>query len=616
MQPGLNRLFAAAVFAYRIGVAKAIEMSAGATGVLFERRGQEFIRERLGVAELESYQAVRDRCREAVRLTRGSSLEASRQAFDDAERLSRQLRTDEGRLLGQSWIHQGRAFLEARNRRWDEAREVLRLAMECDARLEVEHGYQLFHVARAHVVHLLLRVEAQAANLALAIDLAQAVVDYVDGRRDSLPVGEGWSREKAAAVPADLRYGLLARLASEVGAILATSPLPQARDLFERFPGWMAFAGHPTLEEIHRWGVAKRAFLAGDTVAFLQACSEMLNAGRGETALWQATAVDLCRCCEALRPEQTRVFRADVAKDAESWPRLPVGGAGSLLRSALRGDSSPPSSSRGAAYRHATPDRRFQIHSVGLPRTGTSSISSIFGRFRSGNEYMEAETIRRIVARHDGTRSEADLRDFVSRRDWEGGLEVDAASFNHFYLDVLVEMFPRCQFLFTIREPYPWTNSYMKMLRRWHRRRAAEGRRLPDWMHDYGRLIIGQTCWSTLFSDEIPPVVLKDVVDRFVQHWGEANRRILSLLPRDRSLVIPTRSLSSRLDEIAAFAGVAPSALTERHHVNASPDDRDLLAGLDRAWFDERCAAHAADVLGSAAMASRDGSAGGLGVLT
>ena len=210
---------------------------------------------------------------------------------------------------------------------------------------------------------------------------------------------------------------------------------------------------------------------------------------------------------------------------------------------------------------------------------------------------MEAETIRKIIAHHQGDSGAETLEEYLQRRDLEGGLEMDAASFNHFYLDHLVDRYPEAKLIFSLREPYAWTGSYLKMLQRWYKRFADRGQPLPSWMGDYGRLLFGQFNWHHLASQESLDEHLQNLVEGFLRHWGSANRRILKALPKERGLLVRTRDLSTSLDAIASFVGVPRETLTDQHHVNASPGSSDPLASLDRSWFEERCTFHGGDIL-------------------
>jgi hypothetical protein len=596
MQRNLNSLFARAMLGYRQGKMLPITMSEGASGALYSTCAQRLFQERLSAKTHAQYLTVRDLSRQAVAHVRRAEYAEAQQAFGQAAAYLREhVEAAEVRLLGRCWIDQGEAYLAVRLQQWEYARARLQAAMAAETCLEESYGYALLHVSRLHLVHLLLRVEASAGQAALAIALAQHLVSYILGCCTTLPWGHGWSAVRAAQIPIVFRHALLARIASEVGTVLALQPLAEAQALFQGFPSWQQFADHVPLAEIYHWGQTKTAFLHGNTVAFLEYCTDFLAAGRRETTLWYATVLDLCHCCAALRPALTRVFRQEVAADATQWQGLPDHLLPPVLRTRLaRQDVSEPA---GPSYIHHPPPRRFQAYNVGLPKTGTSSIWTLFGHYRSGNEFMEAETVMQIVNRHDGTLSDTALRAYLLRRDREGGLEMDSASFNHLYLDLLVEMFPQAKFICTIREPYTWMNSYCKMLLRYRQLFAIQGVEPPQWMTDYGRILFGTFTWDAFMSLDAFQSQLATLVDGFVRHWGEANRRIFALLPRERSLVLRTHELSAQLDALAQFVGVRRETLTAIHHRNVNPDHSNVLRRLDSTFFQERCALYASDVL-------------------
>jgi hypothetical protein len=217
---------------------------------------------------------------------------------------------------------------------------------------------------------------------------------------------------------------------------------------------------------------------------------------------------------------------------------------------------------------------------------------------------MERETVIQIVKRYDGSLSDTAFRAYLLRRDQEGGLEMDAASFNHFYLDLLVEMFPQAKFIFTIREPYTWMNSYCKMLLRYRRLFATQGVPPPQWMTDYGRILFGTFSWDAFTSLDVFQSQLATLVDGFVRHWGEANRRIFALLPRDRALVLRTYEISTQLDALAQFVGVPRRTLTAIDRRNVNPDHSNVLQDLEPTFFQERCALYASDILQQAGFST------------
>jgi hypothetical protein len=596
----IDSWLARGIQAYRIGEAVRVTMSDGPSGELFRSRGQSHIRSRLDDAAHQHYIAVRDGARAAVAAARTGDFAESERQFTGAETyLASVLPGRELLMLSRSWIDQAYAYLAVRKRDWPAAQSRLTSAMQADLALEEEFDYQIFHIGRVHTLHLWLRAEGEAGNRAGAVALAQQIVDYVQGRSDSLPIGSGWSRARAAAVPADLKTAMLLRISSEAATQISLAPRDDAAAVFAGFQAWHEWAADPILSEVHEWASAKVAWLAGDTRAFLERAESILAKGRRETTTWYATALDFCRVCEAIRPAATAPFREDVRADVAMWRHLPADVQSPGLFAVM---ARPPEADRGNGYSHRPAARRFRAFTVGLPRTGSTSLYTLFTNFRAGNEFMEQQTIARVVQRHNGGFSAAELEQYLRRRDDEGDLEMDSASFHHLYLEFLRDEYPDARFIMTIRSPYDWANSYIKMIMGWHQRFTAGGQPLPRWMEDYGVMLFGDFSWSWVASPATVAERAEPLATAFIKHWAEANRRTLSLLPADRALVVRTEELSQSCDRIARFAGVAPGALTDQHHSNVHPDRSDLLIGVGRARIESMAREYGADVLAAAGI--------------
>ena len=575
-------------------------MSDAGTGELYRARSQAAIRDRLSDDQYTHYTHIRDMARDAVTLIHAGSMEASAEKFAEAEaELTARQPQKETYLLCQAWIDQGAAYLETRCKNWVAACHRLTCAIAADQQLEDDFGYDIFHIGRVHIVHLRVRLLAAEGHYEEAIVLAQHIAAYVLGQSGTLPFGNGWSAQKARAVPTDLQHAMLIRISSEVGTILASAPADVANDVFKKFPSWTVHAEHPVLCEIFDWGQIKQDYLSGEVESFLRRAADFLMLGPRETSLWYSVALDFCRACAVLRPKQTRRFLSDAAEAAQNWSDISVAICPPQLRLAIQALAPSPTNANAqqdlaAPYVAPRPQRQFQLYSVGLPRTGTSSLANIFANFRSANEFQEKETMEIVTAHRFGRTSTQDFHSFLNNRDTDGHLEMDAASFNHFYLDYLVQQYPQAGFIFSVRDPYGWTNSYMKLLLRW---RQIFGDTPPQWTNDYGRMIFNDFEWATFQSEDTLSKNIQATAEQFIIHWSEANRRILGLLPPERSLVIDTDKLSHSLGHIAEFAHIAPSTLTDRHHTNISPDPQDLMAALDPSWFAERCREHASDVI-------------------
>lgn len=618
--PNINSLLTRAIVAYRAGKSKPVTMSAAPAGELYVRSSQELIKQKLSKDDHKIYLNVRNLSRTATTLYMESLLEESRDCLKRAwDYLDKQAKSEELILLGKSQIAQTEAYLDFLLKDFEHAKSLLQISLESDKVLETDYEYSIFHVQRLHHLHLLIRIDIETGNLASAIDLCEKIIQYLTGNLDALLVGNGWGGERVENTPVIFRNSILSQIAGEVGILLTKQSAEVGRKLFMRFPGWKLLAGNDFLKEIHEWGPMKEAFVNNEHKRFLELCATFIEKGPGETLLWHTTVLDLCACCKVLRPSHTKEFLLEVAEDTRAIivmegsqyivpteigfkqvvitkdDAIPVHMLPTDLRKMLENNSGvSENKTRGKSIELP---RNFHAYDVGLPRSGTSSIVALFGNYRSCAEFKERESVEHIVAWKDGHISRETLRKYVLNRHRVGGLEMDPASFNHFYMSILVEEFPEAKFIFTIRDSYTWTNSFLKMISRWRKHFHDVGYEMPQWMLDYGRILFGKFDWNWLSSYQAVQSNLPELVEIFVQCWAKYNRSVLELLPPERSLIIRTDELSQSLDEIAEFIGVPGNRLTNCHHVNISPDGDDLLSDFDRGEFDAICLRYGSDVI-------------------
>src|ERR1700722_17242845 len=95
--------------------------------------------------------------------------------------------------------------------------------------------------------------------------------------------------------------------------------------------------------------------------------------------------------------------------------------------------------------------RRFQAFCVGLPKTGTTSIGTIFGSYRS-SKVAGSELERLGCDLRDARASVDDAKAFISRRDADEQLEMDPASANWMVAGLLRDMYSQAKFVLTLRD--------------------------------------------------------------------------------------------------------------------------------------------------------------------
>jgi hypothetical protein len=229
--------------------------------------------------------------------------------------------------------------------------------------------------------------------------------------------------------------------------------------------------------------------------------------------------------------------------------------------------------------------RRFRAFCAGIPKTGTTSVGTIFEGYRSSK--VAGSALERLGCDwRDGKASEEEVRAFVSRRDAEEQLEMDPSSANWMVLRVLRDQYPDAKFIVTIRDCYSWCDSMLNVV---------ISRDIgPDFIQDpelFHRLIGCDLDW---FRDEETVVRWSEaILEKLLTFW-DGQARTVGDCPPARRLVVRTSEISSGLDAMADFVGVPrESMLPERSHSRITAKKFDVLQRLDRDMLRSRFAVHA-----------------------
>jgi len=546
-------------------------------GELFIEQIQAEIAERLEPDRLARYAVLRDAAREAVRLLGAEGPEAAGPAFAACDaRLPDFAGDPELDALARSWAEQGRAYHDVRSKDFAAAERRLRLTMDLYTRLERVYGYESMYIGRLYTVFLWLRVRAAAGALEEALDAADAILSYMHGSGDSLPLGDGWSREDAARISPDLVVAGTLRVAREVGDLLCGLDRGDSARALDRLPALKRLSPE-TYGEIVDWARIKDAWAEGRADDFLAGVIPYLGAGRRPACLWYAALVDFCRALRALRPSAADLFCAEIAERTRDDAGLPPRTRTALAALAEEGPLAP--------WAAAGPARRFRLVCMGLPRSGVVSLFTLFRDFRAANEYAEVETIRMLIGHRQGRIGDDALRAYMERRDREGALEMDAASFLHLASDALVNMGGDMRFVLPVREPAAWFDSFLRELLRLHAFFHARGKTPPAWMQSYGEMLFGRFEGEEMVTPEARRVHLPDVAKRFLTLWSQATGKMLDTLPPERTLVLRTQDLEPMRGRIAAFAGLPEDALTGESHSNIFPAGPSPADELPDGWL-------------------------------
>lgn len=236
--------------------------------------------------------------------------------------------------------------------------------------------------------------------------------------------------------------------------------------------------------------------------------------------------------------------------------------------------------------------RSFHAYVVGLPKTGTVSLAGILGNYRSLHEFHQWETHQEIIKLNQGRISRNEFSQFIKKRDFIAGFpEMDAAHFNRHYMDIVAQEFPKAKFICLIRDCYSWLNSYVNYLTS-PEKEALQSSELHNGMP---------------FDLPLGPNKKKEeLVENFHKYidvplsfWTTEYEEILKKLPPGRSMIVRTKEISSRLDEIARFLNVSSDSLIEEQsHLNRAEYNVDILCGQDKGFLEAKFKEHCSRLMG------------------
>ncbi len=219
--------------------------------------------------------------------------------------------------------------------------------------------------------------------------------------------------------------------------------------------------------------------------------------------------------------------------------------------------------------------RRFHAYGVGAMKTGTSSLGSMLGdSCRSLHEPQPRE-----LARHIEERTPNPSR-FLRRRDRRLWLEMESNHLLAYFIDNLLELFPKALFILTVRDCYTWLGSYIN-----HHLTHDDTK---DFWKRMREVHFGPRKGYSEFEKPLKRRGLYPL-DGYLSYWTWHNRQVLETVPSDRLLVVKTPEITARGGEIADFLGIPREAVSlSRSHVNRARRYEDVVHELDPGFFAEQ----------------------------
>lgn len=226
-----------------------------------------------------------------------------------------------------------------------------------------------------------------------------------------------------------------------------------------------------------------------------------------------------------------------------------------------------------------TTPRKFHVYNVGLIKTGTTSMASIFSKYRSGHEKILGDTEKKIEKFVKQTISREQLRQFIRERDCKLFLEMDSSHIHRLYLNFLAEEFPWSKYIFTIRDCYSWLDALINWILTHRINEKCPG----------GKDLFGMDNFGCMDEDDMQRNIHSHL-EGFLSFWASANKDILEKLPLDRSLIIRTHEISDKINDIANFLDISPETLDRNQaHKFKARQKFNMLHRIDYEFLEISC---------------------------
>lgn len=244
--------------------------------------------------------------------------------------------------------------------------------------------------------------------------------------------------------------------------------------------------------------------------------------------------------------------------------------------------------------RYEQPWLRFHAYGVGLPKTGSTSLSAMMTNYRTGHEATLDQLAAAAVARVRGEIDDDTFWETVKWRFVPLRAEMDSVTCHHLYADVLHAQYPKAKFVATYRDVRSWVNSLLDLVTS-ARRLPADRREIRrTWRATYG-VWIGEGTIPFDYDHEGDDTA---ALPALMRSWAAYMRHMPTVLPPERTIWIKTSELTARVPELAEFLKIPADSIAMEHvHSNKTATTIDRFAIADRDLVDRVYAEHCADIM-------------------
>lgn len=217
---------------------------------------------------------------------------------------------------------------------------------------------------------------------------------------------------------------------------------------------------------------------------------------------------------------------------------------------------------------------RRRLYGIGMGKTGTNVLASMFTGVKAAHEAESGEVIDAVLDYDAGRNDWRRLRDCVVHRDARLGLAVDVSNVNLFLVDLFVALAPDAVFVLTVRDPISWLDSIMNHYLA--RPATAQWRAFAD--HRFGGDGAAHPAEERILAEHGLYTLAG-----YLSYWTAHMAKALEAVPADRLLVVPVDRIAAEAERIAAFGGFAATAVDRtRIHEYRNHAKRPLVQQIPR----------------------------------
>ena len=229
------------------------------------------------------------------------------------------------------------------------------------------------------------------------------------------------------------------------------------------------------------------------------------------------------------------------------------------------------------------------IVNVSLPKTGSTTIASLFAKFDGVHEGLHIKTTKFLMNQNSKEPKINCYKEFLFKRQQKLNARVDSATFMHFFLPDLLDIWPESTYLHVVRDPIEWTISYLYMLTQFSIQLSTNtNTALWDWSNNYLDYQFSGIRFSSFQLALHDPQFLVRLIDKMLIYWHDRTVKTQLSLSLSSSFSITTTlpKLSDLASHLAICANIDPQLLPSLKKRNAAQKDSKIYPLLQKSVYD------------------------------